>query len=97
MCYFSGDYNMASTRAPSGPINNEEKRDVYPNPRGCLMIFGGPAREVNVATLGEVVLAFLKWSENTITFDRKVHPNHIPQQGRSPLIIDLIIGKTRLS
>jgi hypothetical protein len=26
--------------APFGPANNEEKEDVYPDPRGCLMIFG---------------------------------------------------------
>jgi hypothetical protein len=50
-----------------------------------------------VATLGEAVLAFLKWSESTITFDRKDHPDHIPQPGCFPLVIDLIISKTRLS
>ena len=50
-----------------------------------------------MAALGEAVLAFLKWSETVITFDRKDHPDHIPQSGRFPLIMDLIIGKTRLS
>ena len=35
-------------------------------------------REVNEATLGNVVLAFLKWSETAITFDRKGHSDHIP-------------------
>ena len=60
----------------------------------CLMIIGGPAaheskrrqkltdREVNEATLGDAVPAFLKWSETAITFDRKDHPDHIPQLGR---------------
>ena len=55
------------------------------------MIIGGPAaheskrrqkltdKEVNEATLGDAVLAFLKWSETTITFDRKDHSDHIPQ------------------
>jgi hypothetical protein len=38
--YFSGDYKMVGTGAPFGPANNEEKEDAYPNPRGCLMIFG---------------------------------------------------------
>ena len=73
------------------------------------MIFGGPvayeskrrqkltAREVNAAALGEAVPAFLKWSETTITLDRKDHPDHIPQPGRFPLIVDPIIGKTCLS
>ena len=37
--YFSGDYKMTSTDAPSRPTDNEEKGDAYPNLRGCLMIF----------------------------------------------------------
>ena len=53
------------------------------------MIIGGPTaheskhwqkvtdREVNDATLGDVVLPFLKWSKTTITFDRKDHSDHI--------------------
>jgi len=73
------------------------------------MIFGGPVayeskrrqklttREVNAAALGEAVLAFLKWSEIVITFDRKDHPDHIPQPGHFPLVVGPIIGKTRLS
>ena len=40
-CYFSGDYMMTSVGAPSRPTDNAEKGDAYPNPRGCLMIFGG--------------------------------------------------------
>jgi hypothetical protein len=35
-------------------------------------------REVNEATLGNTVSAFLKCSETTITFDRKDNSNHIP-------------------
>ena len=46
--------------------------DAYPDPKGCLMIFGGPtsyeskcwqnltAREVNAAALGKAIPAFLK-------------------------------------
>ena len=30
-------------------------------------------------------------------FDKKAHPDHIPQQGRFPLVVDPIIGQTRLS
>jgi len=108
-CYFSSDYKMTGTDMLSRPIGNEEKGDVYPDPRGCLMIFGGPmayeskcwqkltAREVNVAALGEAVLAFLKWSEVMITFNWKDHPDHIPQPGCFPLVVDPIISKTRLS
>ena len=55
------------------------------------------AREVNTTTLGEAVLAFLKWLETMITLDRKDHPDHIPQPGRFPLVVDPIIGMTCLS
>ena len=107
--YFSSDYKITDTDALSRPADNGEKGDAYPGLRGCLMTFGRPmayeskrqqklmAREVNVATLGEAVLAFLKWSETMITFDQKDHPNHIPQPGHFPLIVDPIIGKTHLS
>jgi hypothetical protein len=54
-------------------------------------------REVNMAALGEAIPAFLKWSETTITFDRKDHLGHIPQLGHFPLAIDPIISKTFLS
>jgi hypothetical protein len=50
-----------------------------------------------VPALGEAVLAFLKWSKTTITFDQNDHCDHIPQLGCFPLIVDLTIGKNRLS
>ena len=70
--------------------DDEGKRDVYPDPKGCLMIIGGPAaheskcrqklmdREVNAATQGDAIPAFLKWLKTAITFDKKDHPDHIP-------------------
>ena len=68
------------------------------------MIFGRPmayesicrqkliAREVNAVALGKALPIYLKWSEVTITFDRKDHPDHIPQLGHFPLVVDPIIG-----
>jgi hypothetical protein len=67
--------------APSGSAGNGEKGDTYPGANRRLMIFSGPvvneskrwqklmAREVNAVALSEAVLAFLKWSETSITFD----------------------------
>ena len=40
---------------------------------------------------------FLWWSESAITFDRDDHPDHIPNPGQYPLVVDPIIGNTRLS
>ena len=37
--YFSGDYKATSKHKLSEPVGNEEKGDVYPDPKGCLMIF----------------------------------------------------------
>jgi hypothetical protein len=42
-------------------------------------------------------LAYLKWSENTITFDRSDHLDRIPNPRSYPLIIDPIIAETRLT
>jgi hypothetical protein len=37
--YFSGDYKVTGMGASSEPTGNEEKGGVYPDPKGCLMIF----------------------------------------------------------
>jgi hypothetical protein len=70
--YFKGDYKATGTDAPSESASDEGKRDAYVDQKGCLMIFGRLATyeskhqqklmdtEVNVAALGEAVLAFLK-------------------------------------
>jgi len=40
--YLKDDYKNDGPDAPSGFTNNKGKRDSYPDPKGCLMIFGGP-------------------------------------------------------
>jgi hypothetical protein len=42
-CYFKGDYKATSMGAPSGSAGGEGNRDVYLDPKGCLMIISGPA------------------------------------------------------
>jgi hypothetical protein len=42
-CYFKGGYKATSMDVPSASAGDERKRDAYPDPKGCLMIFGGPA------------------------------------------------------
>jgi hypothetical protein len=42
-------------------------------------------------------LAFLRWSELSITFDRSNHPERIPHPFQYPLIVDPIISPKRLS
>ena len=45
-----------------------------------------------VYTTESATPAFLRWSESAITFDRTDHPESVPQPGRYPLMVDLIIG-----
>ena len=40
---------------------------------------------------------YLDWSDRAITFDRDDHPDYIPNPGRYPLVVDPIIGNTRLT
>jgi hypothetical protein len=50
--------------------------------------------------LGRVEVAmpvYLDWSDKAITFDRDDHPDYIPNPGKYPLIVDPVIGNTRLS
>jgi hypothetical protein len=47
-------------------------------------------REVYVAE--PATPAFLRWSESTITFDQSDHPSSVPQPGRCPLVVNLIVG-----
>jgi hypothetical protein len=60
------------------------------------MIFGGslarPSRRCEKLIRREVLNAdvarpsYLKWSEVPITFDRKDHPDNVPQSGSYPLV-----------
>ena len=80
----------------------EEKDDAFPTPTGALMIFRGSMaydskrcqkvtrREVYTAKLATPV--FLWWLESAITFDQTDHPESVPQLGRYPLVVDLIVG-----
>ena len=40
---------------------------------------------------------YLDWSQEAITFDRDDHPDHVPNPGQYPLVVDPIIGNTRLT
>jgi hypothetical protein len=40
---------------------------------------------------------YLDWSDRAIPFDRDDHPDYVPNPWKYPLVIDLVIGDTRLS
>jgi hypothetical protein len=70
------------------------------------MIFGGsparPSRRRENLIRREVMnadvmkLSYLKWSEVPITFDRKNHPNHVPQPGSYPLVVAPLFKSRRI-
>ena len=71
------------------------------------MIFGGPVAYESrckqklsrreVMAVEPATPKFLRWSESPITFDRADDPSNVPQPGRSPLVVDPIIGNKRIS
>ena len=44
-----------------------------------------------------VVPVYLDWFDHAITFDKDDHPDYIPNPRNYPLVIDPIIGNTRLT
>jgi hypothetical protein len=40
--------------------------------------------------------SYLKWSEVPITFDRKNHPDHVPQPGSYPLVVAPLFKSKRI-
>jgi hypothetical protein len=78
--------------------NDDDAGAVFPDEDGAVhMIFGGsparPSRRSEKLIRREVMNAdvvkpsYLKWSEVPITFDRKDHPNSVPQPGSYPLVV----------
>jgi hypothetical protein len=50
-----------------------------------------------VLTAEKAPPSFLDWSEDAITFNCEDHPNHIPNPGQYPLVVDPVIGNARFS
>jgi hypothetical protein len=78
--------------------NDDGARAMFPGEDGAVhMIFGGspvrPSRRRGKLIQREVMNAdvakpsYLKWSEVPITFNRKDHPDTIPQHGSYPLVV----------
>jgi hypothetical protein len=89
------------------PDNDDVAGAAFPGEDGVVhMIFGGsPARrsrrreklirrEVFNADVAKP--SYLKWSEVPITFDRKDHPDHVPQPRSYPLVVALLFKSKRI-
>jgi hypothetical protein len=89
------------------PDNDDGAGAAFPGEDGAMhMIFGGsPARpstrrekliQREVLNADVVKLSYLKWSEVPITFDRKDHPDHVPQPGSYPLVVAPLFKSRRI-
>ena len=53
-------------------------------------------REVNMVAPA-MTTTYLKWSQTAITFDRSDHPARVATPGRQALVVDPVVGGTRLT
>jgi hypothetical protein len=91
------------------PEGDPGKKGVSPFPReeAVMTIYGGPiphesrrklkvmSREVNVVSPATPM--YLRWFECPSMFDQTDHPDCISKSGRFPLIVDPLVGMTRLT
>jgi hypothetical protein len=87
--------------------NDDGAGVVFPGEDGVVhMIFGGsptrPSRQREKLIRREVMnadvvkVSYLKWSEIPITFDRKDHPNTVPQPGSYTLVVAPLFKTKRI-
>jgi hypothetical protein len=79
----------------------------FPEEKVIMSIYGGSAPHESqcklkligqgINTIRAAILEYLCWSESLITFDWIDHPDSIPKPGRFPLIVDPLVGTTRLT
>jgi hypothetical protein len=84
----------ANPEEPTKPVEQEVPTEDFPEPTGCLMIFGGAEaygdkhrikaahREVHATEL--TIPLYLWWSEFLTVFDHCDHPDSIPHPGAYP-------------
>ena len=86
---------------------DDDKDDGFPEVCNAFMIFGGPSacltarqrkrEHREVFSIKVATPQYLNWSREVITFDRDDHPDHVLNPEQYPLVVDPIIGNTRLS
>jgi hypothetical protein len=84
-----------------------DKEEEFPEVHNCFMIYGGQAANTSarrckqerreVCSVKVATPVYLDWSDKPITFDQDDHPDYVPNPGRYPLVVDPVIGNTRLS
>jgi hypothetical protein len=93
-----------------GQDNNKKegnKAEEFPEVHDYFMIYGGQVANASaqhrkqerreVCSVKVVAPVYLDWSDKPITFDQGDHPNCMPSPGKYPLVVDPVIGNTRLT
>jgi hypothetical protein len=84
-----------------------DKAEEFLEVHDCFMIYGGQVANASaqhrkqerrkVCSVKVVAPAYLDWSDKPITFDQGNHPDCVLSPGKYPLVVDPIIGNTRLT
>jgi hypothetical protein len=85
----------------------DNKAEEFPKVHSCFMIYGGQVANASarhhkqerweVCSVKVVAPVYLDWSDKPITFDQGDHPDCVSSPGKYPLVVDPIIGNTRLT
>jgi hypothetical protein len=83
------------------------KAEEFPEVHGCFMIYGGRVANASarhrkqerqeVCSVKVAAPVYLDWSNKPITFDQGDHPDCVSSPGKYPLVVDPVIGNTRLT
>ena len=106
--YFSRQNPVQGGDEKGGPeATDGDDNDGFSQVRDCFMIFGGltawfSARRCKrerreIFSVDTATPSYLKWSDTAITFDKRDHPDRVSNPGQYPLVVDPIIGYTRLT
>jgi hypothetical protein len=82
-----------------------DKAEEFPEVHSCFMIYGGQVANASARhrkqehreVFSVAAQVYLDWSDKPITFDQGDHPDCVPSPGKYPLVVDPIIGNTRLT
>jgi hypothetical protein len=84
-----------------------DKAEEFPEVHDCFMIYGGQVANASarhhkqerreVCSVKVAAPVYLDWSNKPITFDQGDHPDCVPSPGKYPLVVDPVIGNTRLT
>jgi hypothetical protein len=84
-----------------------DKAEEFPKVHGCFMIYGGRVANASarhrtqerweVCSVKVAAPVYLDWSDKPITFDQGDHPDCVSSPGKYPLVVDPVIGNTKLT